>query len=145
MDCTSGFRSSLPQALSHAHSSARLPMSCRHFTARPMECEVVHARLLGACSPQRARVINALICQLILPQPIQSFLHCNLDLHLSPPSGQSFSSFPNDAHNENDFMNCSWPQSWPCEFASSTELLCLLYHAIDLDRYNRPLSLIMML
>ena len=44
--------------------------------------EVAHAKLLEACSRQRARVVDALLCQLILLQPIQSLLHCSLDLFL---------------------------------------------------------------
>ncbi len=51
--------------------------------------EVARAKLLEACSKQRARVADTLLCELILLQPNQSLLHCSLNLLLSPPSSLS--------------------------------------------------------
>ena len=77
-----GFRSSLPHAPNHARSSLDCLYLAGTSPRSPWNAEVVHAKLLEACSKQRARMVDALakrvnvhgslFCRLIGIQSTQS-------------------------------------------------------------------------
>ncbi len=121
---------SFPQAPSHARSTARCFCLAGTSSRGPWKYRVVNAKLLEECSRQRARVVDALEKRINLNgslQPTQGLLHCSLDLPLSPSASLSFScsSFRVLRILNNDFLDSSWPQSWPCwtRFQHRTSLL----------------------
>ena len=77
MDCSLGIRVEPPSGTKLCMFLCSMPLSRRRFSTRLMGLRIVHAKLLEACSRQRARVVDA---------QFRVFFTAALILSLSPSS-----------------------------------------------------------